>query len=134
MTPYQEKIKGGDIVWRVAYYVNGRRVRRTFESKTHAEDWARIHRGIGDREGRKFQRLWLTISPKEQHEVLDALSLMRTHRKKLPQSTLTLVQAVVTQIALAEAIESSLLFAEAVDRFTGTKKGNKRKGSVSSGW
>ena len=68
MTPYAEKTKSGDVVWRVAYYVEGRRVRQTFDSKTQAEDWARINRGIGIREGRKFQQLWLSITPKEQHD------------------------------------------------------------------
>ena len=134
MTPYQEKTISGDMVWRVAYYVNGRRVRRTFESKTHAEDWARIHRGIGDREGRKFLQLWLSITPKEQHETLDTLSLMRAHRKKLPQSSLTLVQAAAAQITVAEEVQASLLLAEAVDNYIKTKKNNKRKGSVSQGW
>ncbi len=109
MTPYAEKTKSGDVVWRVAYYVEGRRVRQTFDSKTQAEDWARINRGIGIREGRKFQQLWLSITPKEQHETLDALSLMRKHRKKLPKSSLTLVQAAAAQIAIAEEIQSSLL-------------------------
>ena len=33
----------------------------------------------------------------------------RTHRKKLPKSSLTLVQAAAAQIAIAEEIQSSLL-------------------------
>ncbi|HEX4139887.1 MAG TPA: hypothetical protein VHY09_06030, partial [Candidatus Methylacidiphilales bacterium] len=134
MKPYQERRKDGEVVWRVAYWVNGRRVRRTFKTQKMAVDWATTHRGIGFREGRKFLGLLLTMTPKEQHEVLDALSEMRAHRRKLPESSLTLVQAVKAQIVLAEAIESSLLLSEAVDRYLETKKGNKRKGSVSEGW
>jgi len=129
-----EKDHAGRPIWRVLHKVAGRRVRQTFHTLEDANAWIVSNRTIAVDEGRIFWEAWYGIDSIERHEVLDALTLMRAHRIKQPESKLTLVESARKQIALVEAIEESLTFKTAVDRFLESKIKNKRKGSVSAGW
>ncbi|MCE0498685.1 MAG: hypothetical protein LV481_12135, partial [Methylacidiphilales bacterium] len=124
----------GRTIWRVKYKVAQRRVRKTFASLEAANTWIADNRTIAVDEGRIFWEAWNGIVPTERHDVLDALSLMRAFRAKHPENKLTLVESARKQIAQAEAVEKSLTFHAAVDRYLETKVNRKRKGSVSARW
>ena len=134
MKAVPEKDDAGRTIWRVKFSVAQRRVRKTFHSEDDANTWIANNRTIAVDEGRIFWEAWNAIDPRERHEVMDALRLMREFRVKHPASKLTLVESARKQIAKAEAIEKSLTFQAAVDRFLETKVNRKRKGSVSEGW
>jgi integrase len=132
MTPILEKTKNGKIAWRVSYTVAKRRVRRTFRTREEAREWIDENSDIATTEGRIFWQAWRGITPIERHELMDSLVLMRSHRISHPKSNM--VNAVKILIAKEEAIQTSLLLSDAVERYLATKLNNKRKGSVSQGW
>jgi len=131
MKPCSEKNKAGKKIWRVSYHIQGRRFRRTFRTHKDAALWAQVNRGVGYREGKEFQRMWLTISDEERRELLDALKLMRTLREKHQDSTLSLIMAASTQIALNERIESSLRLQDGAVLYLDDQTKRMPKGSVS---
>jgi len=75
--------------------------------------------------------MWLTISDEERRELLDALKLMRTLREKHQDSTLSLIMAASTQIALNERIESSLRLQDGAVLYLDDQTKRMPKGSVS---
>jgi hypothetical protein len=134
MKAYREKDSRGRPIWRVKYSVARRRVRKTFHSLEDANEWIVNNRTIAIDEGRIFWETWNGIEPKERHEILDALSLLREFRAKHPTSNMTMVNSVRNEITKVEAIETSITLHAAIDLFLESKLNNKRKGSVSPDW
>lgn len=132
MTPYSERTKAGKLVWRIAYYVAGRRVRKSFRSLESAERWMRKHRNTADLEGRRFANQWLRITNKEKHEVVDSLKLIRKLRETDPKASL--IDAATAYCARRAAILKSINLRDAIDGFLASKGKTSRKGKLSEGW
>jgi len=102
MKATREKTKSGKTIYRVAYRVTGRRVRKTFHTRQKAEEWAENNADIGEKEGSCFGQLWLQIENKERHELMDALAIMR--QRRLTDPTANLVEATTEYVARRSAV------------------------------